>query len=317
MHGWLAQDLKISAWVLLPIAFGVLLSRLGVPKRAARGLFAFAFYGCQTAVTACAIWVARIHAEARILPVLELTGWLVTAALAWLVSRRLSDHSPKRGAFVVSMAMSNNGFTLLGFVALAAFGEAGLAQATYTQLLYTPFFLLCCFPIARAFGSPASPKPLSRTLLENAIDPRVWVPFLAISLGLTLNGGHVARPAFVAQLTRGLILVGTAASSCAIGLLFSGFHLRKFWRENLISLVYRGTLYPLFYWLVARLAGLSPLDTRILVLYGLVPSALLANMLAVFFDLDSELTSSMFMVSTVSFLLFVLPVYLLFAQPSF
>ena len=39
--------------------------------------------------------------------------------------------------------------------------------------------------------------------------------------------------------------------------------------------------------------------------------------LAVFFDLDSELTSSVFMVSTVSFLLFVLPVYLFWAQPSF
>lgn len=317
MHGWLAQDLKISAWVLLPIAFGVLLSRLGVPKRASRGLFAFSFYGCQTAVTASAIWVARIHAEARILPVLALTGWLITAALAGLLSRQLEGHSPRRGAFVLSMAMSNNGFTLLGLVALAAFGEAGLAQATYTQLLYTPFFLLCCFPIARAFGSSADPKPLARTLLENTVDPRVWLPLLAITLGLALNGGHVPRPELLGRVMRGLILLGTAASSCAIGLLFNGFHLRRFWRENLISLVYRGTLYPLFYWAVARFAGLGPLDTRILVLYGLVPSALLANMLAVFFDLDSELTSSMFMVSTVLFLLLVLPVYLLFSQPSF
>jgi len=317
MHGWLYQDLKISACVLLPIAFGVVLSRLGVPKRAARGLFAFAFYGCQTAVTACAIWVARIHAEAKVLPLLALTGWLISAALAWFVSRKLSEHSPKRGAFIVSMAMSNNGFTLLGFVALAAFGEAGLAQATYAQLLYTPFFLLGCFPIARAFGRAAADKPLARMLFENAIDPRVWVPLLAITLGLGLNAGHVARPAIVAQVTRTLIFVGTAASSCAIGLLFNGFHLQRYWRENLLSLVHRSTLYPLLYWGMARLAGLNPLDTRILVLYGLVPSALLANMLAISFDLDSELTSSVFVVSTLLFLIFVLPVYLLLAQPSF
>ncbi|MEI9954611.1 MAG: hypothetical protein WDO74_37985 [Pseudomonadota bacterium] len=316
MHGWLYQDLKISAWVLLPIAFGVVLSRLGVPKRAARGLFAFAFYGCQTAVTISALWVARIHAEARILPLLALTGWIITATLAWLVSRKLSDHSPRRGAFIVSMAMSNNGFTLLGFVALAAFGEAGLAQATYAQLLYTPFFLLCCFPIARAFGRPDDQKTLARTLLENAVDPRVWVPLLAISLGLGLNAGQVARPVLVGQVMRGLILLGTAVSSCAIGVLFSGFHLRSYWRENLLSLVYRCSFYPLFYWGLARVAGLSPLDTSILVLYGLVPSALLANMLAVFFDLDSELTSSVFMVSTVLFLLFVLPVYLMSTEAS-
>jgi len=317
MHAWPYQDLKISAWVLLPIAFGVLLSRRGVSRRVASRLFALSFYGCQTAVTACAIWIARIQAEARVLPALALSGWLVTAGLAWLVSRKLEGKAQARGAFILSMAMSNNGFTLLGFVALAAFGEAGLAQATYTQLLYTPFFLLCCFPIARAFGRQAEPQPLSKTLLENAVDPRVWLPLSAISLGLALNVGQVPRPAFVPQLTRGLIFVGTAMSSCAIGLIFGGFHLRRYWRENLLSLVYRCTLYPILYWGIARLAHLSPLDTRILVLYGLVPSALLANMLAVFFDLDSDLTSSVFMVSTVSFLLFVLPAYLISAQPSF
>ena len=317
MHGWLYQDSSISAWVLLPIAFGVLLSRLGVPRRAARGLFAFSFYGCQTAVTACAIWVARIQAEARVLPLLALAGWLVTAALAWLVSRNLESQPPRRGAFILAMAMSNNGFSLLGLVALAAFGEAGLAQATYAQLLYTPFFLLCCFPIARAFGRHATPQPLGQALLANARDPRVWLPLLAIVLGLGLNFGHVTRPAFTSQLTRGLIFIGTAAASCAIGLLFSGFHLKRYWRENLLSLVYRCTLYPLLYSGIARLVGLGPIDARILVLYGLVPSALLANMLAVYFDLDSDLTSSVFMVSTISFLVFVLPAYLLLAQPSF
>jgi len=317
MPHWLQQDAQISAWVLLPIAFGVLLSKAGVPKRAASALFAFGFYGCQTAVTTAAIWVARIQAEARLLPALALSGWLVTAALAWLVSGKFESRSPKRGAFILSMAMSNNGFTLLGFVALASFGEAGLAQATYAQLLYTPFFLLGCFPIARAFGRQASAEPLLQTLRENAVDPRVWVPLLSIGLGLALNAAHVPRPAFVPRITHSLIFLGTAASSCAIGLIFSGFHLRRYWRENLLSLGYRSTLYPLLYWGAARLAGLRPLDTRILVLYGLVPSALLANMLAVYFDLDSDLTSSVFMVSTISFLVFVLPAYLLLAQPSF
>ena len=310
MHGWFYEELEICAWVILPILCGVALGRCGVPRRAARGLFAFAFYGCQTGVMVCALWIARIHAQARALPVLALSGWLVTAALAWLVSRRLSDDSPKRGAFILSMAISNNGFTLLGFIALALFGEPGLAQATYAQLLYTPFFLLCCFPIARTFGRRAEQQqPISALLLENARDPRVWVPLLAIGCGLGLNGAHVPRPALLSSLTRLLIFVGTATSSCAIGLIYSGFHLRRYWRENLISLLYRCSFYPLFYWGLARALGLNALDTAILVLYGLVPSALLANLLAVFFELDTALTSSMFLVSTVLFLIFVLPVF--------
>jgi len=170
---------------------------------------------------------------------------------------------------------------------------------------------LCCFPIARIFGQRAERRPLGAVLLENALDPRVWVPLLAIACGLGLNGAHVPRPESVSTLTRVLIFLGTATSSCAIGLLFSGFHLRRYWRENLISFVHRSTFYPLFYWGLARAVGLDALDTAILVLYGLVPSALLANLLAVFFGLDTDLTSSMFVVSTTLFLIFVLPVFTL------
>ncbi len=309
MQSWLYEELKIAGWVLVPISCGVLLGKAGVPKRAARGFFGFAFYGCQTGVTVCALWIARIQAQARLLPVLALSGWLLTAAFAWLLSRRLSSDLPRRGAFILGMSMSNNGFTLLGFIALALFGELGLAQATYAQLLYTPFFLLCCFPIARIFGARSERQSLGALLFENARDTRVWLPLLAIGVGLALNGAHVSRPAVVSPITRALIFLGTTASSCAIGLLFSGLHLRRYWRENLLSLVHRSTFYPLFYWGLARALGLNALDTAILVLYGLVPSSLLANFLAVFFELDTDLTSSMFLVSTALFLLFVLPFF--------
>jgi predicted permease len=315
MSDWLDQDLRISAIVLVPIVLGHLLGRLGVPKRAARSFFGFAFFGCQTVITVAAIWIARIHDEARFLPLLALLGWLITAAAATFVSRKLSNDPPRRGAFILSMTLSNNGFTLLGLVAIAVFGDAGLAQATYAQLLYTPFFLLCGFPIARAFARNAERKPLAALLLSNARDARVWVVLLAVGLGLCLNLAHVARPPAVATLTRVLIFLGTAASSCAIGLLFSGLHLRRFWREHLLSLIYRCTLYPALYWAAARAAGLRALDANILVLYGLVPSALLANMLAVFFELDADLTSSMFIVSTLLFLLCVLPLFLIAVAP--
>ncbi|HEX7837978.1 MAG TPA: AEC family transporter [Kofleriaceae bacterium] len=314
MHAWLHAELEIGAWVILPILFGVVLGRFGLSRRAASGLFAFSLYGCQTVVIVSALWIARIHAEARILPVLALSGWLLAALFAWIVSRKLSGESPKRGAFIISMSMSNNGFTLLGFIALALFGEAGLAQASYAQLFYVPFFLLFCFPIARIFGRSAQRRPLGALLRENAVDPRVWVPLLAIGCGLVLNGVHVARPAVVSQVARVLVFLGTIGSSCAIGLLFSGFHLRRYWRENLISFLYRCTLYPLFYWGLARWVGLGSLDTTILVLYGLVPSALLTSLLAVFFELDTDLTSSMFLVSTALFVVFVLPVFAIATQ---
>ncbi len=93
-----------------------------------------------------------------------------------------------------------------------------------------------------------------------------------------------------------------------MGLLFRGAQLGRYWRENAISFAYRSTVYPLYYAGLAWLCGLGPLDARVLTLYGLVPSGLLSNYLAVSFELDTELTSSVFVVSTVTFLVAVLPV---------
>ncbi|HEY4159232.1 MAG TPA: hypothetical protein VGM29_14085, partial [Polyangiaceae bacterium] len=183
--------LLITAFIALPIVFGAWLERRGVTRRRSQQLFGFAFYGCQTSAAVLAIWVARLTGAARLLPLLTLSGWLASALLAWFVSRALAHPPRERGAFIACLSMSNNGFTMLGFVALALFGEQGLAQAAYAQLLYTPFFLLVCFPIGRHYGALAPSSSVPAMLAQNAKDPRVWLPLLAMAIGLGLNVYHV------------------------------------------------------------------------------------------------------------------------------
>ncbi len=303
--------LTVVGWVLGPVLLGAIWRKLGAPASASRRLFNVAFFGCQTTITLFSLWIARIDRSSALLPVLSTSGWLLTAAAAWLISRGLGHGRERRGAFIATMSQSNNGFTLLGFVALALFGEAGLAQATYSQALNAPYLLLFCFPLARLYSSAGATagKSLGQILLDNVTDPRVYLPLTTISAGLLLNRLEVPRPAAISQLVRPLIYVGTACSGVAVGLLYRGALLRRYWRENAVSFGYRSTLYPLYYAALAWLFGLGPLDARVLILYGLVPSALLANYLAVYFELDTELTSSVFVVSTVTFLLGVLPAY--------
>jgi predicted permease len=308
--------LTVVGWVLGPVALGVIWGRMGAPASASRRLFNFSFYGAQTLITLCSLWIARIDKTSVLMPVLSTSGWLITAGFAWLVSRWLQHPPERRGAFIAAMSQSNNGFTLLGFVALVLFGEAGLAQATYSQAFSAPFLLLFSFPVARSHSrvGGALSKRFGRVLLDNVLDPRVFLPLTTISCGLALNLLGVARPAIVSTLVRRLIYVGTATSGCAVGLLFRGAQLGRYWRENVVSFVYRSSLYPLFYAGLALAFGLDPLDARILILYGLVPSALLANYLAVLFELDTDLTSSVFVVSTVAFLACVLPAYAWFSK---
>lgn len=303
--------LTVVGWVLGPVAVGVVWQRLGAPASAARRLFNFAFYGCQVLISLCSLWIARIDRSSAPMPLLAASGWLLTAGVAWLVSVRLRHARPQRGAFIATLSQSNSGFTLLGFVALVLFEERGLAQAVYSQSLYSAYLLLFCFPVARAYSSRGAiaGKSPSQIWLENLKDPRVFLPLATLSVGLSLNLCEVPRPPQLSALVRPLIYVGTAASGVAVGLLYRGAQLSRYWRENLVSLVYRSSVYPLYYASLAWLFGLAALDSRILILYGLVPSALLANFLAVSFGLDSELTSSVFVVGTVTFLIAVLPAY--------
>ncbi|RYZ05010.1 MAG: hypothetical protein EOO73_21720 [Myxococcales bacterium] len=303
--------LTVVGWVLGPVALGALWGRVGAPVSASRKLFNFAFYGAQTFITVCSIWIARIDRTSAVMPLLATSGWLLSAGVAWLVSVWLEHPRERRGAFIAVMSQSNNGFTLLGFVALVLFGESGLAQATYSQALNAPYLLLFCFPIARMYSKhgAAAGRSVRQVLFDNVRDPRVFLPLTTLSCGLALNLLGVPRPAVISSVIRPLIYVGTACSGLAVGLLFRGAQLSRYWRENLASFAYRSTLYPLLYAGLALAFGLGPLDARILILYGLVPSALLANYLAVFFELDTELTSSVFVVSTVVFLALVLPGY--------
>ncbi len=316
MSAMLLPYLTVVGWVLGPVALGVLWRRLGAPASASRKLFNFSFYGAQTSITLCSLWIARIDRTSVMMPLLATSGWLLSAGVAWLVSVWLEHPPARRGAFIAAMSQSNNGFTLLGFVALVLFGEAGLAQAAYSQALNAPYLLLFCFPMARMYSAhgAASGKSLRRVLLDNVRDPRVFLPLTTIGIGLALNLFGVARPAVVSSAIRPMIYAGTACSGLAVGLLFRGAQLSRYWRENVASFAYRSSLYPLLYAGLAFAFGLGPLDARILILYGLVPSALLANYLAVFFELDTDLTSSVFVVSTVAFLAAVLPAYAWFSR---
>jgi predicted permease len=314
MPDLLAGYLKIAGWVAVPIVAGMLGRRLGAPRSLSRPLFDCSFYGCYTPLMVLSVWIARLSDRAAWLPILTLSGWLISAGLAALASRPLGHDPRARGAFIMVMSQSNVGFTLLGLVALTLFGEPGLAQAAYAQLFYVPFYLLFCFPVARAHGKRQN-GGVGRLLLVNVRDPRVWVPLAALGAGLGLNLSGVPRPALFVHFVGPAIYGGAALAGVAIGLLFNGFHVRRYRREHLISFGYRSTLYPLLYAGMAALFGLGGLDTRVLVLYGLVPSGLLANVLAVYFELDTELTSSVFMLGTAAFLAAVLPAYAYLTLP--
>jgi predicted permease len=302
------------AWILAltlgPLGAGVLMRRLGVTPRLARALFKVALFACQTPIVLVATWAASVTAGSKYLPFLVLAGWLVTAVAARGASGLMSHRPRERGSFIVAMCLSNHGYTLLGLVAMVLYGQPGIAQATYAQMFVVPFLVLVCFPTGRYYGQGDRRVSPAGAVLEGLKDPRS-LPLAATLAGVALNLSGVPRPAAFEPVLRVLVYTGTLVSGLAVGLMFRGFFIRRFFAENAVSFLYRLSAYPLMYFGMAAAVGLDALDTRIMILFGLVPSALFATLVADFFDLDTDLTTSVFMTGTLVFLLAVLPLYVI------
>ena len=300
---------KLLVLVVLPLVGGMAFSRKKWSNPLASRLFALALYFFQTSVAFLAVWNAQLFNNSWSLPFIALAGWMMSLVIA-LAARPLFRHGQKqRGAFLFTVCLSNHGYTLLGIVALMVFGEAGLAQATYAQLLIVPFLILICFPIARHFGSEGEGLNIGQMLKSNLLDKRN-LPLLAMLAGLALNVSGIERPPELTGWIRPLVYLGTVISGIAVGLLFNPSHVLAYKRENIFSVVYRSTFYPFFFFGAARLFGLNPLDTFVLILFGIVPSAIYSNLIADFFKLDKGLANSVYIISTALFLIAGLPVYL-------
>jgi predicted permease len=301
--------LTLLLLVVLPLVIGMAFSRNGCAATWSSRLFALALYFFQTLIAFLAVWNAQLRNNAWTLPFITLAGWFASMAIAWAAQPWLRHTSKQRGAFLFSTCLSNHGYTLLGIIALLVFGEIGLAQATYAQLMIIPFLILVCFPVARHFSGEVNLTDIGQILKENLLDKRN-LPLLAMLSGLVLNLSGVERPALFSDVVRIAVYIGTIISGIAVGLLFNASKILTYRRENLFSILYRSTLYPLFFLGAAKLFGLGSLDTFILVLFGIVPSAIYSNLIADLFKLDRNLANSVYIISTTLFLAVVLPVFL-------
>lgn len=302
--------LKLLLLVVLPLAAGMAFSRRDWSSALSSRLFTIALYVFHTSIGLLAVWQARLGNNSWVLPFVGLTGWLISLGVALAGNRWMGHSKQQKGSFLLTICLSNQGYTLLGIIALVVFGEAGLAQAIYTQFFLTPYLILICFPLARHYSGLYRTESIGVFLKYNILDRRN-LPLVAMLIGLSLNLTGVERPAVFSTIVPMLVYMGTVVSGLAVGLMFNPSHTLRFWKENLFSFAYRCSLYPLILFAAARLLKLDRIDTCILLLFGIVPAAIFSNLIADLFKLDKDLTNSVYIISTILFLIFVLPVFLL------
>jgi|SRR5699024_10543370 len=212
--------------------------------------------------------------ETRILPVAAAVLLVLAAmTLVVLALRRLMPVDGPGFTSIYQGAIRFN--TYIGVAAAqAVYGTQGVVTAALTLAVLIPAVnVLSVAVLTRHAGGAASPATVVRGIVRNPL-------ILACVAGIVLNLGGIGLPFGTADI---LEITGRAALPLGLMTVGAGLRLRVNMADGLAvawSSLFKLALMPLIAFAMARLLGLSLLETQILVLFTALPTATSAYILA-------------------------------------
>jgi len=300
--------------VLLPLAAGYLVRRQGwLDPRWSRPILTASIAAGATLLVWLATWGVRIEPGLKFLPVigalLTVTMLLVGAAVSpWLLPDRRS-----RASFAFATSLSNMGYSLGGIVVYALLGEQGYAQSIIFLIYWSPLVFGLYFPLARMVGRDRLAFRW-RDFLGIFRDVRS-LPLLGLTVGLTLNLTGVSRPAAFGQVISVVFVLASTTTMFAVGLSLVLERLGHYTRSYAVISLLKFAVAPLvavgLVTVFDRLFGMSRTSRQVVLILSACPVAVYSVVISTFFDLDVDLANSLWVVTTVVFLIVVLPALVL------
>ncbi|WP_341910587.1 AEC family transporter [Ferrovibrio terrae] len=218
---------------------------------------------------------------------------LLQAALVYLL-RPLARVDGPGFTSVFQGAVRFNTFVGLGAVA-ALEGGAGITLFAVAIALAIPVLnVLCVLTLAR-YGAHGQSTSFKGQVLFLAKNPLI----IACLIGIAMNLADITLPAGIAPVFK---MLGSMAAP--MGLLTVGAGLqweaaRNGGRAVLLSCALKLMVYPLMLYGAAKLWGLGPLETKVMVLWGTMPTASASYILARQMGGDAPLAAAIVTVSTI------------------
>lgn len=219
---------------------------------------------------------------------LPLAACLVSIPLvlaSWPLARSLHLARPTQGGFLLAIGCINSVYFAYP-VALATFGDAGLAQAILFDLGQTALTLTALYALAVWHGTTV---PSARTALTRLLTSP---PFWALTIMLAMKAAELHLPAWLHTILTPVHLMTTPLASLVLGLSISFTALRRTWRLTCLGVALRMLGGLLLGITAAWLLNLSGIERAVVVLIAAMPSAVTAVIFATETGLDEDLVAS-------------------------
>ncbi len=215
-------------------------------------------------------------------------AWLLSSLLvlsAWPLARFLTLPRPTQGAFLLAVGCINSVYFAYP-VALATFGNEGLAQAILFDLGQTTLTLTGFYALALWHGTAV---PSARSSLLRMLSAP---PFWALTVALALKAGGFHLPSWLHTILTPVHLATTPLASLVLGLSISFAALRRTWTLACLGVAVRMLGGLSLGWLAAWLLNLTGLERAVVILIAGMPSAVTAVIFASETGLDEDLVAS-------------------------
>ncbi|MEY4706210.1 MAG: hypothetical protein RL042_2415 [Nitrospirota bacterium] len=204
---------------------------------------------------------------------------------SWPIARMLQLPRPTQGGFLLAIGCINSVYFAYP-VALATFGEGGLAQAILFDLGQTTITLTLLYALALWHGAVTPSARTSLTRLLSA--PPFWA--LAVILAMKAAGLHL--PSWLQTILTPVHLTTTPLASLVLGLSISFEAVRRTWPLTCLGVALRMGGGLLLGWVATGLLDLTGLERAVVILIAGMPSAVTAVIFATETGLDEDLVAS-------------------------
>ena len=253
----------------------------------------------------CMIFNALYTANVSLLPDLSiltvfiLICSLIIGVITYLILKFLGYDNKALWSILVVVVLGNTGF--LGYpISQGIFGAEGLVRAAFCDLATSIIFIAVSIILIIIFDGSI------KTAIKKIV---TFMPLWGIILGILLNVFSIPIGDFGTTIVNylGGSTVPLIMISLGLSLNLRGFrrHLKEVSLASIIKLI----IYPLVGIGVLSIFGIVGLEYKIGLLEAMMPSAMLALILSLQFNLDSDLTSDCIFTDTLLSLI-TIPIFL-------
>lgn len=232
---------------------------------------------------------ASITHDMLFLPVLGIATSLLLLGVAYIYCR--ARNYSKRTSWTIMLASSlmNTGF--IGFpVSLGVFGNEGFLNAMFFDLSTSVVIVLYGIVLAKEFGGDR------RQVIRNTV---TFAPLWAVILGLIFNVFNIPLVYVVENILNYFAQATIPMIMLAIGLSLDYKNIKEYLSDSIAVSIFKLALAPAIMFVLVSLLNVKGMAFNIAILEAGMSTAGNSLVLAVQYDLDSELMSSLIFATVV------------------